>query len=60
MKTNLKGIIVNINSNGEFIPYLNFRMIDKFITYLNKNGMINRDYSYQDLMDFLKEYEEEK
>lgn len=57
MKTNLKGVIVSIKANGDFIPYLNFNMIDKFITYLRKNKKIN-DFSYSDFTNFLAQIEE--
>lgn len=58
MKTNLKGVSVSINGiTGEFIPYCNFNIIDKFITYLKKNNKLN-DFSHKDLTNFLAELEE--
>lgn len=56
MKTNLNGVFVSIEANGKFVPYCNFNVIDKFITYLGKNNLIN-DYSYQDFLKFLEQLE---
>lgn len=56
MKTNLKGVFVSVTGNGEFVPYCNFSVIDKFITYLKKNNLIE-DFSYEDLTQFLAQLE---
>ena len=57
MKTNLNGVFVSVKANGEFVPYCNFNVIDKFITYLRKNNLIN-DFSYEDFTNFLGKLEE--
>lgn len=58
MKTNLKGVFISIDGiTGEFVPYCNFCMIDKFITYLKNNKKIN-DFSYKDFRNFLAQIEE--
>ena len=61
MKTNISGIQVNLRwtetMGTEFVPYLNFRRIDQFITYLSKQGKIN-DFSYDDLLKFIGQIEE--
>lgn len=56
MRTNLAGVFVSVKANGEFVPYCNFAVIDKFITYLQKSNKIN-DFSYQDLLNFLSQLE---
>lgn len=52
MQTNIKGVFISIKGNGEIIPYCNFNVIDKFITYLQRNNLI-KDFSYQDFINFL-------
>ena len=55
MKTNINDISFSINGvTGELIPYCKFSIIEKFISYLEKNKKIN-NYTYDDFLNFLEQ-----
>ena len=57
MKSNIKGVFMSVNANGDLIPYCNFERIDQFINYLWKNDLLI-DYDHSDFINFLSQIEE--